>query len=244
MRNAFKTESNKSIEKLIPSKVFKRRNGLPYVDKETRRLMEKRDKLHAKKNPRHCKIKHFVRKKMRETYWKYVDMMLSPQQVLLTQTRQPNAFGRYSNTLELTTVAFRPWGIKVYLWLMQLLKLPCWTGYYILHFPLPLPNDLNSLRSSYPKMPDIHVNTSVIVSLLKDLKPLKAAQPDALKPEVLMELAPSIAPILQIIFTKSLQSHQVLDDSKLVQITPVYKKEDPSALQLIVLYHSTAFAAN
>ena len=70
MWNAFKTESNKSIEKLIPSKVFKRRNGLPYVDKEIRRLMEKRDKLHGKKNPRHRKIKYFVQKKMRETYWK------------------------------------------------------------------------------------------------------------------------------------------------------------------------------
>ena len=50
--NLFKTELNDSIDKFIPSKVVKRRTGLLYVDKEIKRLIRKRDKLHLKKDPR------------------------------------------------------------------------------------------------------------------------------------------------------------------------------------------------
>ena len=49
--NLFKTELNDSIDKFIRSKVVKRRNGLPYVDKEIKHLIRKRDKLHLKKEP-------------------------------------------------------------------------------------------------------------------------------------------------------------------------------------------------
>ena len=38
--NLFKTELNDSIDKFIPSKVVKRRNGLPYVDKKIKHLIK------------------------------------------------------------------------------------------------------------------------------------------------------------------------------------------------------------
>ena len=56
------------------------------------------------------------------------------------------------------------------------------------------------------------------------LKPHKAAGPDSIRPKVLKELAPSIAPILQIIFAKSLKTHQVPEDWKQALISPIYKK--------------------
>ena len=58
--NLFKTELNDSIDKFIRSKVVKRRTGFPYVDKEIKHLIRKRDKLHLKKEPRYRKIKHLV----------------------------------------------------------------------------------------------------------------------------------------------------------------------------------------
>jgi hypothetical protein len=73
-------------------------------------------------------------------------------------------------------------------------------------------------------MPDIHISVEGITRLLENLKPHKAAGPDGIRPRVLKELAPSIAPILQLIFTTSLYSHAIPDDWKLALITPVYKK--------------------
>ena len=75
-------------------------------------------------------------------------------------------------------------------------------------------------------MPETNIPTNGIINLLKNLKPHKAAGPDCIRPKVLKELAPSIAPILQIIFAKSLKTHQVPEDWKHALISPIYKKRD------------------
>ena len=80
--------------------------------------------------------------------------------------------------------------------------------------------------SPFPSMSEINITTNGIINLLKNLKPHKAAGPDAIRPKVLKELAPSIAPILQIIFAKSLKTHQVPEDWKQALISPIYKKGD------------------
>ena len=48
----FKAELDAGIQKFIPTRVLLRKRkstGFPYVDKEIKRLVKKRDKLHAKK---------------------------------------------------------------------------------------------------------------------------------------------------------------------------------------------------
>ena len=87
-------------------------------------------------------------------------------------------------------------------------------------------NQFSDTCSPYPDMSDIYTSTNGIIKLLKILKPHKAAGPDAIRPKVLKELASTIAPILEIIFTKSLQCHQFLEDWKLTFVIPVFKKED------------------
>ena len=62
--------------------------------------------------------------------------------------------------------------------------------------------------------------------MMENLKPHKAAGPDSIRPKVLKEHAPTIAPIVEIIFTKSLQCHQVPEDWKLAFVTSVFKKGD------------------
>ena len=66
--------------------------------------------------------------------------------------------------------------------------------------------------SSVPPIEDFRISVEGILKLLKNLKPGKAAGPDKLKPRLLQELCNEIAPILQIIFERSLQtgkSHQI-----------------------------------
>ena len=59
----------------------------------------------------------------------------------------------------------------------------------------------------YPTMPEIIITRDGIIRLLKNLKSRKAAGPDDLVPAVLKELSTEIAPVLQKIYSKSIQTH-------------------------------------
>ena len=75
---------------------------------------------------------------------------------------------------------------------------------------------------------NLEISTNGIEKLLKNLKPDKAAGPDRIKPIVLKELSEQIAPILQVIYTVSLQTGQVPEDWTSANVAPLYKKGDKS----------------
>ena len=84
-----------------------------------------------------------------------------------------------------------------------------------------------NLKCKYPSMPDITISTNRILKLLGNLKTDKAAgRPDEIKPIVLKELRNEIAPVIQIIFEKSLQTDQLQNDWKTARVSPLYKKDD------------------
>lgn len=58
-------------------------------------------------------------------------------------------------------------------------------------------------------MPEIIITRDGIIRLLKNLKSRKAAGPDDLVPAVLKELSTEIAPVLQKIYRKSIQTHVI-----------------------------------
>ena len=79
-----------------------------------------------------------------------------------------------------------------------------------------------------PHMQSITVSTNAIAKLLKDLNPLKAVGPDQIKPLVLQKLRDVIAPILQVIFERSLNTGRVLKDWSTAFVCPLFKKGDTS----------------
>ena len=90
--------------------------------------------------------------------------------------------------------------------------------------PGPLPN---KGPSPYSSMPGIIISATGIQHILSNLKPHKAAGPDTtLPPTVLKELSHQSLPILEIIFNKSLQTGQVPNDWKEVNVAPIFKKGD------------------
>ena len=81
---------------------------------------------------------------------------------------------------------------------------------------------------SVPQMPDITVSLNGVLKLLKDLNPHKAAGPNQLKPIVLQRLRDVIAPVLQVIYQKSLDTGRVPNDWNTAYICPLFKKGDTS----------------
>ena len=80
-----------------------------------------------------------------------------------------------------------------------------------------------------PIMEEFTISCNGILNLLQNLKPFKAAGPDKLKPLLLKELREEIAPIIQIIFERSLQTGKLLADWCKAQVTPIFKKGNKSS---------------
>ena len=77
-------------------------------------------------------------------------------------------------------------------------------------------------------MPDISITAEGIDRLLVGLNPYKAAGPDKFKPIVLQTLHKELAPILQLIFQRSLNTGKLPDILKEANVSPIFKKEEKS----------------
>ena len=76
-------------------------------------------------------------------------------------------------------------------------------------------------------MSDIQLSENGILKLLKDLNPHKAAGPAELKPFVLKERE-EIAPMLRVIFQRSIEAGKVPRDWNGANVCPLFKKGDKS----------------
>ena len=86
-----------------------------------------------------------------------------------------------------------------------------------------IPENITPLCST---MPDIKIDHNGVLKLLSNLKPDKAAGPDSIKPVVLKQLKIEIAPVICLLFEKTLQTGQLPSDWKKAQVCPLFKKGD------------------
>ena len=86
-----------------------------------------------------------------------------------------------------------------------------------------VPEDMNPICSA---MPEIKIDLNGVLKLLSNLKPDKAAGPDSIKPVVLKQLKMEIAPVICLLFEKSLQTGQPPSEWKKAQVCPLFKKDD------------------
>ena len=82
------------------------------------------------------------------------------------------------------------------------------------------------ILSSTSQMERISVFFNDIVKLLKDLNPYKATGPAQIRPLVPVRLCDVIAPILQVIFQRSLDTRRVPKDWSSSFVCPLFKKGD------------------
>ena len=85
------------------------------------------------------------------------------------------------------------------------------------------------MQESSPAMEDFDISVAGILKLLKNLKPGKAAGPDRLKPILLKELREEIAPIIQVIFERSIKTGKLPSEWCRAQVSPIFKKGDKSS---------------
>ena len=81
-----------------------------------------------------------------------------------------------------------------------------------------------SMPSSYPPCPPILITSSGVAKLLRNLKPGKAPGPDSLRNLVLKTCADHIAPILSLVYQRSLDSGELPQDWLSANISAAFKK--------------------
>ena len=77
-------------------------------------------------------------------------------------------------------------------------------------------------------MPNYNIDLNGILKLIANLKPDKAPGPDGIKPVVLTEFREEIAPVIQLLFQRSLATGKIPADWKKANVSPVFKKGSKS----------------
>ena len=96
----------------------------------------------------------------------------------------------------------------------------------------------DDIRNKYPNMPDLKISVNGIIKLLQGLKPDKTPGPDQIRPLLLQKLCLEIVPILQVIFSKSLEEGSLPSEWLKANVSPIFKKgekSDPSNYRPISL---------
>ncbi|KAI8494251.1 hypothetical protein Bbelb_280110 [Branchiostoma belcheri] len=84
-------------------------------------------------------------------------------------------------------------------------------------------------RPVAPHAPPLYISVNGVAKQLSKLNPNKASGPDGLSPRLLKITATQIAPVLQVIFTQSLDTGDVPADWRAANISPIFKKGDKTS---------------
>jgi hypothetical protein len=261
---SFKTSLQEGIKQNIPHKTAKAKDGNPWITREIKRLIRKRDKLYTRKKTTKTRkdqesfkhLKALVQKKIRQAYWKYIEDIVTPCPDEPTGTCTKR-FWTYIKHCKKDKSGIAPLkdatgSIKS----DNSDKATILNQQFCSVFSKPTPLSLKhqcskkirethkeetpeDIRSPYPTMPDINISEAGVAKLLKNLKPHKAAGPDQLTPRVLKEIGEVLAPILATIFTRTLETGKLPDDWKDANVIPIYKKTHTCKLQTSIshLHH-------
>ena len=244
------------IDKHIPIRKAGTRDGFPWITQEIRRLMRKRDKLYRRwsrsgrpdDQKKFLDQKHLVRRITDRAYEKYLKDILginneaddldAPPKVktkklysLLKHSKQDSSgiASLKANNKTYTEDPDKANALNAQFNSVFSPKSPI-SLKQIAQRTLQDLHDSGTKQpfrpSPHPKMPDIHISVQGIEKLLKSLNPHKAAGPDKLKPIVLQTLHKELAPILQVIYQRSLNTGKLPSIWKEANVSPIFKKGD------------------
>ena len=244
----FRETIEDSIRKFVPHRQAGKKDHHPWMSHGLKKLIKKSKKLFSKKQrcptrPTINKYRHLqshIQKRTRREYWEYINSILYPEDKTDTSDNSKRLWTlvKHSKTDSIGVAPLKnshtgetmtdpkdkaeclnkqfqsAFSLRIPMKLSHMCKQTIWKS----------PNTPEDLKRKYPCMPAFTIGVNGIKKLLGTLKPHKAAGPDKLKPLLLKETRDHIAPILQVIFTKSLETGQLPSDWKTANVVPIYKK--------------------
>ena len=253
----FTSTLNQLCKESIPSKLIRGKPSLPWITQEIKGLIRKRDSLYSQfKKSNEEDIKHQfkalrqkIKKKIKISYERYLNDLLGLSESnktcdkkklfsFLKSSRQDQEGIPHlkDNDILLTETPAKAnlcnqqfqsvFTKKSPLSLSRLAQMK--VQGLVDEGSIPPESIPDPYLNSTPVMPDIDISISGLLKLLKNLKPGKAAGPDQLKPLLLKKLRDEIAPVIKVIFDKSLQTGTLPTEWLTANVMPVFKKGDKS----------------
>ena len=234
--NKFKSDLHTAIDKHIPHKSCSSRNRSPWISAKIRKLLKKRKRLYRNskqvrtENKESIKnklrnLKHQIRKETRTAYWDYVETNIFPE-----TSDEPNRSNKklwsFIKHRKTDSVGVSPLKYKGMLWDKAKDKAEILNEQFKSVFSNPdeLEPPSTNVDCQYPAIDDLTITTDGVRKLLENLNQNKSMGPDLIHPRVLKQLARVVAPILTVIFNKSLHSTEVPEDWKKANVAPIFKK--------------------
>ena len=233
----FKTSLQDAIRQYVPHKTCSAQNRPPWINGKVKKLITTRNHLYRKSKKAHNtrdqeqyksklrSLKHSIRRETRTAYWNYVESIIIPPD---DRPQDSNKLWTFIKHRKSDTVGIAPLKDGGVLKDNPADKAEILNRQFKSVFTVERPEAEESRPDAadrtYPNLPDLHITTPGIQKLLERLNPNKAMGPDELHPRVLKQLAETVAPILHIIFTKSMDSGEVPVDWKTANVAPIFKK--------------------
>ena len=238
MWNKFKTTIHTLMDKHIPHKIIRGdKKPKPWITKSVRDMHRKRDKLYKKqrssKGPKDISsyktMKARARKAERQAYWNYLDKMLDfgdPETEYQTGKMKP--FWSFVKSLQKDNSGVTPLKDQGKIHADPVDKANILNRQYESVFTKEKEDEDTPVLEGnpYPEMPSIMISEEVVLKLLKKINPHKASGPDMIPACILKDLSDVIAPILTMIFQRTLTLGEVPEDWKSANVTPIFKKGD------------------
>ena len=231
----FKDKIHSLMNEHIPTKLIRgNKNKKPWISKEVKSLIRKRNKQYKKYKKTKDKIdikryketKAHLQKAERQSYWKYINNIIEigdPDQ----EDRPPKQkrFWSYIKSLRKDTNGIAPLKDVGILHADAKDKADILNRQYQSVFTNEDTSDIPTPDGKpYSSMPEITVSIEGVQKLLQKLNPQKACGPDQIPARILRDLADVIAPPLTLIFQKSLDEGNIPNDWRTANVTAIFKK--------------------
>ena len=218
------------MDRNIPKKTVKSKADTPWMTNKIKRMIRKKKRLYKKakksSNKSDSKTFHDYRKSVRTLlhteYYKYINNLLEPE-----NDSSSKSFWKYIKSQKQDSVSIGTLKDNGNIAESAKKKAEMFYGQFCSVFTKEdMENMPDKGQSPYRVMPTINISLNGVIGCVKRLNPRKACGPDKMPILVLKETSNEIAPILQHIFQKSLNTGEIPSDWKNANIVPIFKKGD------------------
>ena len=206
----------------IPAKTIKgRKMRKSWIDRKVRSAIRKRARLYTrmKKTKKEQDIRKYrqckgdVQKLERQAYYSYINNIIEVNEDQDEKPAKQKRFWSYIKSLRKDNTGISPLKDKGRLFnapkdktnILNSQNQSTFTQEDTCHVPSPS-------GTPFPDMEEIHIDEDGVRKLLQKTNPRKATGPDNIHARILKDYASELAPILTIIFNKSLQEGTVPED--------------------------------
>jgi hypothetical protein len=228
MWGLFKSTIMEGVEKHIPSRIRRRNNSLPWMNRELRRLLRSKKRHYKKaKKSQNWKNYRFIqkecRRKMRKAENDYLNDII--QQGMKENNTKP--FWRFVKSRRQDNIGVAPLKDGTSLISDTATKAKLLLRQFCSVFTKEDSSQLPRMNGTpHPDLAELKIEVAGVAKLLRNLNASKASGPDGIPSQVLKHCADVLAPALTTIFNYSLETGNLPSDWLTANIASVFKKGD------------------